>query len=658
MRGSFDVIPRTYSPTITRSSRQQPARPQAAGRLRRPGGLWSCALPLLVAAAALAVPAKAQSYTISTIAGRTINCPIRGLGDGGLAVDACLNQPNAVASDSSGNIYIADTYNGLIRKVAADGTISTVAGSQSLGAGYSGDGGLATKAQLGMPSGILVDSSGNLYIADSRYDRVRKVTSSGIISTVAGGGTNYTADGDGGAATDAVLNQPEGLAMDTAGNLYVADTWHYKVRKVSPSGVITTIAGSGYSFLLNGNGDGGAATSAAVMPDAVALDSAGNLYIADQFNNRIRKVNASGIISTLVGTGSGSYSGDGGLATKAGVSSPYGVAVDSGGNIYIADTYDNRIRIVATNGSISTIAGDGSQGNSGDGGAATGAEFYHPQGVTVTSTDRILIADTYNNRVRKLTNTASATAPSITSGGLITASAFGASTSVAPGSWIEIYGKNLAADSRSWTGADFNGTTAPTSLDGTSITIGGKAAYLDYISPGQVNAQVPSGIGTGSLPVVVTTASGSSSAYTVNVNLEQPGLLAPYAFAINGKQYVAALFSDGTTYVLPPGAISGVNSRRAKAGDVITLYGVGFGTVQPDIQAGHIASGTNSLTAAFHILFNGTEATVNYAGLAPAAVGLYQFNVVVPNVTSGDLIPLTFNLAGTAGSQTLYIPVQ
>ncbi len=248
--------------------------------------------------------------------------------------------------------------------------------------------------------------------------------------------------------------------------------------------------------------------------------------------------------------------------------------------------------------------------------------------------------------------------PAIKSGGVVSASAFGQFTSIAPGSWIEIYGSNLAADSRSWTVSDFTGVNAPTSLDGTTVTIGGQQAFIDYVSPAQVNAQVPSTVGGGPQQVIVTTAAGVSLPYTITVNVQQPGLLAPPSFNVSGKQYVAALFSDGVTYVLPPGTIAGLPSRRALPGDVVTVYGVGFGAVAPNIPAGQIAQQSNSLVAPFLLWFGPAAATFLYDGLAPSTVGLYQFNVVVPNVAASDSVPLTFTLGGMAGTQTLYIAVQ
>lgn len=248
--------------------------------------------------------------------------------------------------------------------------------------------------------------------------------------------------------------------------------------------------------------------------------------------------------------------------------------------------------------------------------------------------------------------------PSISSGGVVSASAFGQFTAIAPGSWVEIYGANLAADSRSWASSDFNGLDAPISLDGTKVTIGGQAAFIDYISPGQVNAQVPSGVGTGPQPLVVTTAAGSSAPYSIRVNLNEPGLLAPPTFVVGGNQYMAALYSDGATYAMPPGAVSGVPSRRAQIGDVITFYGVGFGPVTPNVPAGQIVQGSNSLMLPLTVMFGSAVAIIQYEGLAPNAIGLYQFNVVVPSVPSNDLTPITFTLGGSPGTQKLFIAVQ
>lgn len=247
--------------------------------------------------------------------------------------------------------------------------------------------------------------------------------------------------------------------------------------------------------------------------------------------------------------------------------------------------------------------------------------------------------------------------PSISPNGVVTAAAFGGSQSIGPGTWIEIYGQNLAPDAREWSGADFTGSTAPIQLDGVRVTIANVPAYIRYISSGQVNAQVPSGISPGQQQLVVTTPAGSSAPYTITVNPLQPGVLAPASFIVNGKQYLAALFPDGSTFVLPPNSLPGVTSRQAKPGETIIVYGIGFGPTTPNFTAGQIASATNSLATTPQVTFGTTPATLSYYGLAPNFVGLYQFNVVVPAVANNDLEPISFSVNGTPISQTLYTAV-
>lgn len=246
--------------------------------------------------------------------------------------------------------------------------------------------------------------------------------------------------------------------------------------------------------------------------------------------------------------------------------------------------------------------------------------------------------------------------PSISAGGVVSASAFGEFTSVSPGSWIEIYGLNLSPDTRGWTLADFTGTEAPLSLDGLTVTVGGAQAFIDYISPGQVNALLSSTTPTGSQQLIVTTAEGSSAAYTLTVNPTEPGLLAPYNFVVGGTQYAVAIFTDGA-YALPTGAVAGVNSRPAQPGDVLTLYGVGFGSVTPSTPAGQLAEQLTTLTLPLQVSIGGVPATVLYNGLAPDFTGLYQFNIQVPAAPSGNAVPLTFSLNGVSGTQALAIAI-
>ena len=320
-------------------------------------------------------------------------------GDGIAATSAQLFFPWGVFVDASGNVYVADESNNRIRKVTPSGNITTVAGTGV--AGYNGDGISATNAQLNYPEGVFMDGSGNLYIADGY--RIRKVTPSGNITTVAGTGTaGY--NGDGILATTAKLNLPYGLFVDASGNLYFADVLNHRVRKVTAStGIITTIAGTGVAGY---NGDGIAATTAQLdRPWGVFGDASGNVYIPDYLNNRIRKVNTSGNITTIAGTGTAGYNGDGILATTAQINGPWGVCVDASDNVYIADYLNNRIRKVdVSTGIISTIAGTGVAGYNGDGILATTAQLNIPFGVFVDASGNLYIGDRGNNRIRKVTN--------------------------------------------------------------------------------------------------------------------------------------------------------------------------------------------------------------------------------------------------------------
>jgi uncharacterized protein (TIGR03437 family) len=248
--------------------------------------------------------------------------------------------------------------------------------------------------------------------------------------------------------------------------------------------------------------------------------------------------------------------------------------------------------------------------------------------------------------------------PMISASGVVSAGNYGGFPSIAPATWIEMYGINLATTlSQIWGGADFQGDQAPSSLAGTTVTVAGIPAFVDFVSPGQVNVEVPSGVPSGMQQIVVTTAGGTSTAYNIQVDPLKPGLLAPPAFKINGKQNVVALFSNTLKYVLP-NSVSGVQTARARAGDNLTLYGIGFGPVTPNILAGKIVRDQNQLKNDFHIKFGGVEAKVTYAGLTPGFVGLYQINVVVPSVSASDQVPVTFSLAGTPGTQELYIAIQ
>jgi len=276
-------------------------------------------------------------------------------------------------------------------------------------------------------------------------------------------------------------------------------------------------------------------------------------------------------------------------------------------------------------------------------------------GIPTTADNDHIYATTYT-----VTPATGSGAPNLACGGVVSATAFGGFAAAAAGSWIEIYGSNLGpATGYQWQGSDFNGVNAPTKLQGVSVTIGGQAAFLDYVSAGQVNAQVPNGVGTGLANLVVSNSNGASPPYALMINPLEPGLLAPSSFTIGGNQYVEAFNSDGS-YTLPVGAIPGLTSRPARPGETIVMYGVGFGPATANgvvIPPGVVVMQSNSLSTPMQMFLGGTQATLAYQGLAPNAVGLYQFNVVVPAIGNGNAVALTFNVGGNTGSQTLFTAV-
>jgi sugar lactone lactonase YvrE len=354
---------------------------------------------------------NANKTTVDTVSGKIYTIAGNGTeaysGDGGLATAAELGQPAGVAIDSLGNIYIADQQNQRIRKVTTNGIISTIAGNGT--EGYSGDGGPAVSAEMHYPYGIAVDAWGNIYFSDPGNNCVRKINTAGIILTVAGvqstGWGGYS--GDGGPATSATLSTPMGLAIDGSGNLYIADWGNGRIRKVSTTGIISTIAGNGVAIPISGNaGDGGLATVAEIdAPQGVAVDASGNVYIADYNGNTVRKVNTNGIISTIAGVVgnpniNGGYNGDGILATTAELYNPTDVAVDNTGNVYISDANNSRIRLVNVNGIISSFAGNGAITFSGDGGLAVNASIGFSQGIALDNKGNLYFSELYLNRVR------------------------------------------------------------------------------------------------------------------------------------------------------------------------------------------------------------------------------------------------------------------
>jgi hypothetical protein len=306
-----------------------------------------------------------------------------------------LNDPTDIAADGNGNVYIADKYNYRVRKVNAANIMTTVTGGGF--GGYSGDGGPASAALINDGRSVAADAAGNVYITDFMNSRLRKINLAGMINTIAGPAGGFA--GDGGPATAAAFGGINCVAVDTAGNIYMGDYYNVRIRKINTMGIVSTIAGNGATGF---SGDGGPATAASFDGiNSVAVDGSGNVYVADVNNHRIRKINAAGIITTLAGTGTIGFSGDGGPASVANLGYPNCVASDPSGNVYIADTYNNRVRRVSPAGIITTFAGNGWSGPGGDGGPATAAELESPRAVEIDAAGNVYLT-VWVNRVRKV----------------------------------------------------------------------------------------------------------------------------------------------------------------------------------------------------------------------------------------------------------------
>ena len=499
-------------------------------------------LIVLILSAASWTSAWGQTYIISTYAGNGVSGY---LGDGSTVASAEFSSPEAVAIDASGNIYIADTNNNRIRKVDTSGNLTTYAGNGT--AGYLGDAAAATAAELNKPSGLVIDSSGNLYIADSANHVIRMVNSAGTITTYAGNNiAGY--QGDNGVATGAELNTPTSVALDTLGNLYIADSKNGLIRKVTSTGTISTLLGSG------------ATNGRLSNPISVAVDASNNFYIADNGNKRILKY-AGGILTTLAGDGNPGFSGDNGPSTAAELNNPAGVAVDSSGNLYIADCNNSRVRVITPAGIITTIAGNGFFNYYGDGGPATSAALNFPRGVTVDSKGNIYVSDSNNHAIRLL----QPVFPVISDSGVTNAASY--VPQISPGALASVFGMNFAQSALSAS------VPFPTALGSVSVTVNGRAAPITYVSPQQVNFQVPWETSTGTATVAVSVNGGAGKSVTVPVTTAGPGI-----FVYGSGQAIAAN-SDFTLNA--PG-------NPAAAGSTIVVYLTGSGPLDNPVATGAV----------------------------------------------------------------------
>ena len=689
------------------------------------------------------IPAHAQ--VISAVAGTGEQGYY---GDGAAAVSAWISMPSGIAFDSAGNLYFSDNGNRVVRQVNTSGIINTYAGNL-LVFSSGGDGGPATSAGFGWAApgffGLAVDKAGNLYLSDTSggIARVRKVNAQGTISLFAGG-ASPSSSGDGGPATSAGLGTAAGLAVDSQGNLYIADTVGERIRKVNTSGIITTIAGTGTASY---SGDGGPAINATLsVPVGVAVDGQGNIYIAESGNAlygpRVRKVDTSGNISTVAGNGKSGFAGDGGPALSAEFGTIQGIAVDNAGNIYIADYSNYRVRKVDTSGNITTIAGNGKPGGSGvngNGGLAS-QSLVQPSGLVLDTAGNLYICDYFASQIRKIsfgaaapglsvsapslyfagpagknvtpqpqTVAVSTTGPAIsftvsattstggswlaTSGAsgttssnvlvsintsssgtalaagtyngnltftpttpgyttpvtvpvtlvlsaavpspapvitaVVNGASFSANQSIAPNTYVTIVGTNLSTATNTWNNSIVGGQL-PTSLNGVTVTFSGLPGYISYVSPTQINVLAPPMSGTAS--VQVNNNGATSSPLTVGAAPESPAF-----FELSGSQAIAT--RTDYSYAAKNGTIPGLTTTPAKPGDILILWGTGFGATNPAAPPGVVTPTGQTYSAAesLTVTINGVPATVYGVALTPGLAGLYQVAIQVPaSLPNGD----------------------
>ena len=647
--------------------------------------------------------------------GPTVITTVAGSGnrDGGSAVSAFLNAPSGIAVSPSGQVLIADSGNSEARIVSLDGTVRSIGTVQSA------------------PFGVAVDATGSFYVGDEE-PLILKITPTGATTILAGNGNSgYT--GDGGPALNANLGTPTGVAVDSFGNVYFTDYDANRIRKIGAgNGIVTTIAGSGS---LQASGDGGLATAAGLDAFDIAIDRNNNIYVADQYNNRIRKITPDGRIATVAGDGTAGYSGDGGPAIHAQLTAPSGVAIDNAGNVLIADLGNAAIRRVSPGGLITTIAGSGlPTPSSGDGGPALSANF-DPFRLAVDAAGAIYVSDLVNDRVRKLTpvvvskpavsivggnnqtaaagtllkssltikvtdatgtvipgvevlftvspagaatlsqgvgvtlpdgtastdvtlgptagpvtvtasvagaapltfniTAASPTAPVIAPGGVASAGlSVPAVLALAPNGIASIFGQRFAPDgtARQVSGDDLIGGRLPVNLAGVCVLVGSQRAPVLNVYPNQLNIQVPAiAPGAATLQVISNCDlpnQETSNAIPVTIQIASPEFFY-FQQNANGHNPIAAI-----------NAVTGafVNGTPAKSGDVLTLFATGFGATTPAFSAGELPNVAAPIAGDVSVTFGGiplSAADILYAGASQIA-GVYQLSIRVPAGVSGD----------------------
>ena len=573
-------------------------------------------------------------YIVNTVAGRG-KLPYSG--DGKPANTVYLFQPGSMTYDKAGNLYFTESYYSRLLKISTSGVLSTAAGCD----GDACTGATATTTKLSGPRGVAVDASGNVYLGDG--NRLLRIAPGGAVTIVAGtGDTSYSHGDDGGQATKARLATPYAIALDGSGNIFFTEFENHVVRKVASDGTISTVAGDGKPS-NEPNGVSG--------PRGVAVDRNGSLFFSDSGNHRVRKVTPAGIINTVAGNGKYGYNGDGGQAVNAQLYSPYGLAFDAAGNLYISDTVNHRVRKVTPAGIISTVAGAGMAGVvqsssfRGDTGLATSAFLNEPAGLAIDNAGNLYIADSGNDRIRVIGAERYTGPDKPKPASVMNAADY--STKVAPATWITIKGTNLSSTTRQWNDADFIDGKLPVQLDGVRVFVDGMPAYVSYISPTQINALVGASDMKGGpiVPVEILTTQGRGDPVTAPGDARYAPAL--FRYDAEGGKYVVANALDGML-IGKSGLVPGLDTRPARHGELLSAYGTGFGATNPAIPHGTAAFAPAVLASSAYLLTDDNWIIRPvYAGLI--GPGLYQLVFQVPETPDGDY-RFTPNVGGGAGS--------
>ncbi|MBM3784459.1 MAG: hypothetical protein FJW30_08870 [Acidobacteria bacterium] len=693
-----------------------------------------------------------QAGMISTVAGGGHQVP-----DGSPASTTPLLRPAGMAIDRSGNLFVAEIERNTVSRISPSGALTRAAGTGRT-AGVFTLGATAGATDLNVPVDVSVDAAGNLFVATQLWHRVLRVSTGGNVSVFAGTGAAESG-GDGGPAAQGLLNQPQGVTLDGAGNLYIADTENDQIRKVSASGTIERLAGQNQSGFRGDNGPANA--SLLNRPMGLAVDSTGSVYFADTSNMRVRKITAAGVISTVAGNGGTIFEAQGVPAASIGIGLTTGVALDATGNLYLVAS--NRVYRVTPDGSMTRIAGTGAVGFSGDGGLATLARFNNPTRIAVAPDGRIFVADTGNHTIRVMTpitaaslaitrgdnqtgpvngllpvpltvravssagigvpgvvvgfaiasgagrlssasattgddgtasvtltlgatagtvtvtasapglpavtltqtataagGTAGPTPPSIAPGGLRSAGLMYAAGRVSPSAIVSIFGSDFAPAGtfRQAGAADLDGAVVPRILDGVCVLFGTTRAALFVLTPAQINLQVPPV--SGSVGVRVVKNCGTPSEVTSNTLTvtAQPATPEFFSFALNG---------DGRNPVAAVNAVSGAMVGRggsfvpAKPGDYLTIYATGFGATDPVVPYGELAAAAARVTATVRVRVGTVDldaADILYAGVAPFNAGLHQLSIRLPESTPAGDLPIVVTIGGAPSPAGSFVAVE